>query len=313
MTVQFGVHIGPQKATMAELRRLWTWLDGAGTDWISVWDHLYEAPAEGGTQPHFEAIALLGAMAADTTRARLGCLVFCAPYRNVGLFAKSITTIDHISGGRFEVGMGSGWYEAEAHAYGLQFPSQKERFDILEEQLDVLRAWFSGQRVTRHTSHHALDDASLLPQPIGRMPIWVGGVGRKRTLRMAGAIADGWNAAYIGAGEFRELNGVLDDWCTAAGREPGAVERSINLMFSLSNEDPASASARLDEQWGDNADRVRQGALMGRPEDVMDRMAPYVESGAQLINVVIRPPWDQELLASYVDDIVPQMRKEWAR
>lgn len=311
MTVQFGVHIGPQKAALDDLRHLWRWLDSVGVDWISVWDHLYEAPAEGGTQPHFEAVALLGAMAADTSRARLGCLVFCTPYRNVGLFAKSVTTIDHISGGRFEVGMGSGWYDAEAHAYGLRFPGQRERFDILEEQLDVLLAWRRGERVTKHTAHHALSDASLVPSPIGRLPIWVGGIGRQRTLRITGAVADGWNATYIGADEFRELNGILSDWCAAAGREPHAVERSINVMFSLSDADPAAARARLEAQWGDAADRVRQGALIGRPGDVMAQVAPYIEAGAQLVNVVIRPPWDQELLASYLEDVVPQMRKEW--
>lgn len=158
MSRQFGVHIGPQKATMTELRSLWRWLDGVGVDWISVWDHLYEAPGEGGTQPHFEAVATLAALAADTTRARLGCLVFCAPYRNVGLLAKSVVTVDHVSDGRFELGIGSGWYDAEALAYGLRFPGPRERFDILAEQVDVLRAWFRGERVTAHGSHLDVED-----------------------------------------------------------------------------------------------------------------------------------------------------------
>jgi alkanesulfonate monooxygenase SsuD/methylene tetrahydromethanopterin reductase-like flavin-dependent oxidoreductase (luciferase family) len=297
---------------MAELRSLWTWLDAAGADWISVWDHLYEAPAEGGTQPHFEAIAVLGAMAADTSRARLGCLVFCAPYRNIGLFAKSVVSIDHISGGRFELGIGSGWYDAEALAYGLHFPSQRERFNILEEQLDVLRAWFRGERVTKHGSYVALEDASLVPGPLGRMPIWVGGVGRRRTLRMAGAVADGWNAAYISPAEFRELGSVLDDWCEKAGREATDVERGINLMFNLSTDDVATVRSKIEEEWGDRADRVRDGSLMGRPEDVLDQVAPYIDAGAQLINVVIRPPWDKELLDAYVTDVLPAMRKEWS-
>ena len=111
MTVGFGVHIGPQNATIAELRQLWTWLDRAGVDWISVWDHLYEAPPAGGTVDHFEAAATLGALAADTRSARLGCLVFCVAYRNPGLLAKTATTIDHISGGRFELGLGAGWHQ----------------------------------------------------------------------------------------------------------------------------------------------------------------------------------------------------------
>jgi alkanesulfonate monooxygenase SsuD/methylene tetrahydromethanopterin reductase-like flavin-dependent oxidoreductase (luciferase family) len=304
---QFGVHIGPQKATMTELRSLWRWLDGAGVDWISVWDHLYEAPEEGGTQPHFEAVATLAAMAADTTRARLGCLVFCAPYRNVGLLAKSVVTVDHVSGGRFELGIGSGWYDAEALAYGLRFPGPGDRFDILAEQVDVLRAWLRGERVTAHGSHLDLEDASLLPCPLGRMPIWIGGVGPRRTLRLAGAAADGWNAAYVGAAEFRALNGVLDDWCAKAGRPVEAVERSINLMFALSHDDARSARATIEEQWGDGAARVRDGSLLGRPDDVLEQVAPYIEAGADLV----RPPWDQELLDAYCTEVIPAMRREW--
>lgn len=312
MSPQFGVHIGPQKATINELRDLWKWLDSAGVDWISVWDHLYEAPYEGGTQPHFEAIALLGAIAADTVNARLGCLVFCAPYRNIGLFAKSLVTIDHLSNGRFEAGIGSGWYDEEAAAYGLNFPPQGVRLDLLEEYVDVIKAWIRGERVTHHGEHVDVTDATLIPGPAGRLPIWIGGVGRKRTLKLAGAEADGWNAAYVSPAEFRELNGVLDEWCIAAGRDPSAVERSVNLMFNLSDDDMATAQVKLEEQWGDRADRVRQGALMGRPEDVMDQVAPYIDAGAELVNIVIRPPWNADLLETYVREVIPQMRREWS-
>lgn len=311
MTVQFGVHLGQQKSTMEELRALWRWLDGAGVDWISVWDHLYEAPYEGGTQDHFEAVATLAALAADTVRARIGCLVFCAPYRNVGLLAKSAVTIDHISGGRFELGLGSGWHHIEAAAFGLNFPPMRERLTIVDEQLAALRAWFSGERVSFDGNHVALADAAMVPAPLGRLPIWVGGIGRRRTLRMAGEIADGWNAAYVGADEFRELNGVLDDWCESAGRSPTTVERSVNLMFSMSADDPATSRSRIDQQWGDRADRVRDGSLVGRPEDVAEQIAPYIEAGAQLVNVAVRPPWDAELLAAYVTQAVPAMRNEF--
>jgi alkanesulfonate monooxygenase SsuD/methylene tetrahydromethanopterin reductase-like flavin-dependent oxidoreductase (luciferase family) len=251
-------------------------------------------------------------MAVDTSNCRLGCLVFCAPYRNVGLLAKSATTVDHLSGGRFEIGLGGGWYEAEAQAFGLHYPSLTERFEILEEQLGALHAWRSGQRLTATGGHLALDDASMLPAPLGGLPLWVGGVGRTKTLRLAGAFADGWNAAYIGADEFRELNGVLDDWCAVAGREPADVERSINLMFNVSDDPPDVALAKLRDQWGDAADRVRQGALVGRPDDVMDQVASYVDAGAGLVNIVLRPPWDQDLLAAYVERIVPAMRAEWS-
>jgi alkanesulfonate monooxygenase SsuD/methylene tetrahydromethanopterin reductase-like flavin-dependent oxidoreductase (luciferase family) len=309
MTVQFGVHIGPQNATIAELRRLWTWLDRAGIDWISAWDHLYEAPPAGGTQPHFEAVATLAAIAADTERARLGSLVFCALYRNVGLLAKSAVTIDHLSGGRFELGIGSGWHDEEARAFGFSFPGRAERHEVLEAQVQALRSLFAGQRTSQ--DRLSLDDANCLPVPAGRLPIWIGGTGRKKTLRLAGALADGWNAPYVGADTFRELNGVLDDWCAAAGRSPSDVERSVNLMYNLGADDPATVRARLEKQWGELADVVRQGSLIGRPGDVMEQVAPYVEAGAQLVNVVIRPPWEQDLLDAYVTEVVPAMRREW--
>ena len=110
-----GVHVGQQNATMAELIALWQRLDGA-VDWISVWDHLYEAPPAGGTTPHFEAIATLGALASVTSEARLGCLMFCVPYRNPALLAKACVAIDHIAEGRFEPGFGAGWHAPEFRA-----------------------------------------------------------------------------------------------------------------------------------------------------------------------------------------------------
>ena len=311
MKVQFGVHVGAQNTSVAELRSLWKWLDAAGMDWISLWDHLYEAPPAGGTQPHFEAFSMLGALAVDTTRARLGCLVFCSQYRNIGVLMKGAVSVDHLSNGRFELGMGSGWHEQEARAFGFDFPSQGERFKVLEGQLQAVNKWRAGERVTQSTPGVELHDASMMPGPMGRMPLWIGGLGPKQTLRMAGAHADGWNAAYASPAQYRELNGILDDWCEKAGRSPAAVERSINLSYGFSNDDVSTVKSRLRDQWKDAADRIISGSLLGRPSDAMEQIAPFVEAGAQMVNIAIRPPWDQELLAEYVEVVVPQMRREW--
>ncbi|MFN5602180.1 MAG: LLM class flavin-dependent oxidoreductase, partial [Acidimicrobiaceae bacterium] len=206
MAVQFGVHIGAQNATVEELRALWKWLDAAGVDWISLWDHLYEAPPAGGTQPHFEAFSMLGALAVDTSRARIGCLVFCSQYRNIGVLMKGAISVDHLSGGRFELGMGSGWHDQEAAAFGIDFPSQGGRFKVLEGQLGAITKWRSGERVTQTTPGVQLTDASMVPGVMGKMPLWIGGLGPKQTLRMAGAYADGWNAAYANPSQYKELN-----------------------------------------------------------------------------------------------------------
>lgn len=311
--VQFGVHIGAQNATVEELRALWKYLDAQRIDWISLWDHLYEAPPAGGTQPHFEAFSMLGALAVDTSHARLGCLVFCSQYRNIGVLMKGAISVDHLSGGRFELGMGSGWHDQEALAFGIDFPSQGERFKVLEGQMQAVNKWRAGERVTQSSPNVELKDASMIPGPMGKMPLWIGGLGPKQTLRMAGAYADGWNAAYASPSQYKELNGILDDWCEKAGRAPSAVERSINLSFGLNTEDISSVKSQLQTQWGAASERIISGSLLGRAEDAMEQIAPFVEAGAQLVNIAIRPPWPQELVAEYIETIVPMMRKEWGK
>lgn len=312
MAVQFGVHIGPQNASIDELRALWKWLDASGIDWISTWDHLYEAPPAGGTQPHFEAIATLGAMAVDTSRARLGCLVFCSQYRNVGVLMKAAVTIDELSHGRFEMGMGSGWHDQEANAFGIDFPGQGERFEYLESFLRAINEWKKSDRISVSGAGVNVTDAAMVPPVRSSMPLWIGGTGPKKTLRMAGAYATGWNAAYVTPDDFRNLNSILDDWCVKAGRTPTDVERSVNLSYALSAQDPAVVRAHLEKQWGPGANRIIGGSLLGRPSDAMEQVAKFVDAGAQLVNIAIRPPWDQEILADYIENIVPQMKKEWS-
>src|SRR6266851_5816513 len=130
--VSLGVHLGQQNLAMDELRALWRRCD-ASMDWISAWDHFYEAPPQGGTVPHFEAVATLAALACETSRARIGCLVFYVGYRNPAQLAKVATTLDHLSNGRFELGLGAGWLAWEAAAYGYDFPPAGRSLDMLEE------------------------------------------------------------------------------------------------------------------------------------------------------------------------------------
>lgn len=309
--MQFGIHLGPQNTSVAKLRKLWTWLDSAGIDWISLWDHIYETPPANGTIEHHEAFSMLGALAADTKNARLGCLVFCSQYRNVGILTKGAVSVDHISGGRFEMGMGSGWHDQEAKAFGVYFPPIAERMKTLEQQLQVIKEWRNGVRVTHSGEGVELVDAAMNPAPLGRLPIWVGGTGRNKTLRMAGAYADGWNAAYVPPAEYAELNSILDNWCEKAGRNPNEVERSINLIWALSDDDPKVVRKKMEDQWGPAAQRVIEGTLHGRPEDALEQVAKFFEAGAQMLNVAIRPPWDQEILAEYVERIIPAMKREF--
>lgn len=312
--MKLGVHVGQQNLPMDELRRTWRDLDTAGVDWISVWDHLYEAPPEGGTVDHFEAIATLGALCADTSNARIGCLVFYVGYRNLGVIAKAATTLDHISGGRFELGLGAGWHAPEAKAFGYDFPRDGTRLDMLEEAVPVIRSLLTNDRTTHSGTYFRTEDASCLPKPVQeRLPIWIGGVGEKRTLPIVAEHADGWNAAYVTPEEFARLNSVLEDRCNEIGRDSSEIRRVINLTFNLaSNEADAKVQEeRLKAQWGEELlPRVMGGGLNGTPDQAVERILAYRDAGATGLNVALRAPWDQAALDAYANEVIPAVRAE---
>lgn len=314
MAVSFGAHVGQQNMEMDVMRALWRRLDDAGMDWISCWDHLYEAPPAGGTIAHFEAIATLGAMCVETKRARIGNLVFYVGYRNPGLLAKSAVTLDHLSGGRFELGLGAGWHDQEARAFGYEFPSVGTRLDMLEEAVPLIRSLLTQERTTHSGRFFAADNASCLPSPVGgrRLPIWVGGTGEKRTLRIAARDADGWNAAYVSSSRYGELNAALDRWCDVERRDPATIERSVNLIFGLSVDSKAAAQMEqaMRAQWGPRAEGVLKGTLTGTPDQALERLASYAAAGANGINIALRAPWDSEALDAYLDVVLPAARRE---
>ena len=320
--------MGQQAYSMDEMRSLWRWLDDSGFDWISAWDHIYEAPNEGGVHDHFEAVATLAALACDTANARLGCLVFYVGYRNPGLLAKAAITIDHLSGGRFELGLGAGWHKWEAEAYGYDFPADRIRLDMLEEATELIVSLVNGQsdgsegeagrgddpaRTSFSGRHFRLSDASCLPPPaFGTMPIWIGGVGPKRTLPMAARWADGWNAAYVSAERFGELNRHLDHLCTEIGRDPAELERSVNLLFAMGADEQRAAAAEetVYQSWGPMAERVMGGALLGTPDSAAEQILSYVEAGADMVNIALRAPFDREALEAYRDVVMSTVRAE---
>lgn len=309
-SLRLGAHVGQQNMTMNEMRALWRSLD-EHLDWISAWDHLYEAPPAGGTLPHYEALTVLGALAASTERAQIGCLVFYVGYRSPGVLAKAATTLDHITGGRFNLGLGSGWHEQEARAFGYPFPSVSTRFDMLDEAATIIRSLLTNQRTTYTGTHFSVDDASCLPLPMQeRLPIWIGGMGEKKTLPLVAKHADGWNVPYISPDEFARLSGILDDRCRDVSRDPASVRRAINLTFNLRST-TAEADAEVEKlkaAWGPSFNRVSAGALLGTPANAVDRIRAYIAAGAQDINIALRAPWDADALRAYLTEVVPAVR-----
>jgi F420-dependent oxidoreductase-like protein len=307
--MNFGLHIGQQNISMEEMRRLWRWADTAGFDWISTWDHFYEAPPIDGNGSCFEATTCMAAIACETVNCRIGVLVLGMNYRHPAVLTKALVTIDHLSGGRVEIGLGAGWHAQEYAAYGIPFRPIKERLDMLEEGVQVVRLLTTQDRSDFEGQHYQLRNAACNPRPVRpRTPIWVGGTGEKRTLRIAARHADGWNAAYITGARFGHLAGVLDSWCEKEHRAPASIERNINLAFHMAAT-PAhvdSAAAALREAWGPAAGlRSREGSVVGLPSQAIDLVGEYAKAGAARVNIALRPPLDWDALHAWSETVIP--------
>lgn len=306
----FGIHVGHLGGPMSEMRRLWKFADKHGFDWFSVSDHFYESPPRGGDMDCFESISSLAAAAAETRHLRLGCLVFCINYRNPGLLAKSLVTIDHVSGARAECAIGAGWHEPEYQAFGIPFERIGVREDQLEEYAQCLRMLFDPTVPVANFDgrYFQLRDAKCRPKPLQkRLRIWIGGLGEKRTLRAAARYADGWNAPYLDPPSWRAKNAVLDNWCAKERRDPATLLRSANVGFYL-GATPAAA-ARHEETmrrtWGAELER-RKGFLIGTPDRSIDMIAAYRDAGVQRLNIAFREgPYDWDAIEAFAEIVLP--------
>ncbi len=210
-TTKVGVQLHPQATSVSALREAWKAADAMGVDSIWVWDHFY--PLYGDPEAaHFEAYSLLAAMAVDTCGAQIGALVTCNTYRNPNLLADMARTIDHLSDGRFILGIGSGWFERDYTEYGYEFGTAIERLHLLRDALPVIE-----DRLGK-----------LTPGPVGSMPLLIGGSGEKVTLKLVAQHADAWNS-FGPPDNFAAKNAILDQWCAEVGRDPKAIERTVAI------------------------------------------------------------------------------------
>ncbi len=264
--------------------------EAAGYDRVMVMDHFYQLPGIGAPdEPMFECYSMLSALAQHTQSVRLSALVTGNTYRNPTLLAKTITTLDHVSHGRATLGIGAAWFEAEHDALGFPFGSFSERFEKLEEALQIIVPMLRGERPTLHGQHYTAVDAINSPAPVSRIPLMIGGQGEKKTLRMVAQYADESNLVGAVKDIPRKLE-VLDEHCERLGRDRSEIQVTKLMMVAVApTHDELEADLRAIaaiKGWNDAVmEAVRKNLVFGDADAVGEQLAKAVGLGLDGLTV----------------------------
>jgi F420-dependent oxidoreductase-like protein len=279
-----------------------------GYDSVWVYDHVHNVPVPS-QESVFECWTTMAAISQRTHRIRLGQMVGCASYRNPGLLAKITSSLDVMSGGRLDWGIGAGWYRGEYEAYGYEYPSNADRIRGLRETVEIVKAMWSEPETTYEGRIHSVRGAQCDPKPLQdpHPPIWIGGGGEQLTLRVVARHADRSNFGGK-PHEFAHKCEVLQEHCRAVGRDYDEIVKTWSPdLFVRETEDELRA-ADPQSLWGEAFDSWQEGNLVGTPEQLCEKIARYQELGLGGIVAWPRDFPDDVSLRLFAEKVIPELR-----
>jgi len=273
-------------------------------------DHYLAIDASGLPGPTDAWITLAG-LARETSRIRLGTLVTPVTFRLPGPLAITVAQVDRMSGGRVELGLGTGWFDAEHTAYGIPFPPLAERFDRLEEQLEVVTGLWGtaeGKTFSFRGSYYTLTDSPALPKPVQRPrpPVLIGGGGERRTPRLAARFADEYNVPFDTVEASVAAFGRVRRACQEAGRDPGSLVYSAAQTVCCGRDE--AELARRAQATGEQLADLRQSGLAGSPAEIVDKLGRFARAGAERIYLQVLDLHDLGHLELIAAEVMPQVR-----
>ncbi|MEX0784052.1 MAG: TIGR03560 family F420-dependent LLM class oxidoreductase [Dehalococcoidia bacterium] len=294
-SVRFGIQTAPQHVTFDELRQCWQTADRAGFDIAYVFDHFIPIFSDE-DGPCMECFTTLTALACATERIRVSTLVVGNGYRHPAVLANICATLDVISGGRFELGIGAGWWEREYRAYGMEFPPIGKRIRMMEEAVRVVRLLGTEHAPSFQGRYYTLDDARLEPKPLQKpcFPIFIGGRGEQLTLRAVARVGDGWNIIGTNLEEFERKLGVLLEHCEREARDPAEIRKSVAMRFSGTRPLPPGTPVG--------------GAITGSWDQMAEQVGRLIEAGADEVTLSMRAPYDLEGLTGFGAEVAARFR-----
>lgn len=279
-----------------------------GYDSLWVYDHFHNVPRPAG-EAVFECWTTIAAISQLTSTIRLGQMVGCNSYRNPGVLAKITSTIDVISGGRLDWGIGAGWYENEYRSYGFDFPKPKDRIGMLDETVQIVRSMWTETETTLAGQYYDIKRAQCDPKPLQQPtpPIWIGGGGEQLTLRVVAKYADCSN--FGGTPDmWAHKRDVLRNHCESVGRDPEQIRMTWSPEIFIRATEAEIEDAGTRAIWGQSADDWRENNLVGTPQQVAEKMRTYVALGCRGF-----VPWcadypETETLERFATEVMPEFR-----
>ena len=299
-----------QGATYDDLLAVARTAEEAGFDAFFRSDHYLKMGDVSGDPGPTDAWITLAGLARETSTIRLGTLVTAATFRLPGPLAISVATVDAMSGGRVELGLGSGWYDDEHHAYGIDFPPLGERFDRLTEQLEIITGMWAtppGETFSHEGGHYPVSDSPALPKPVqdGGVPVIVGGGGPKRTPRLAARFAAEFNLPFSSVDDTRAAFDRVRGACEAADRDPATMTFSAAQVLCCGADE--SEVARRAAAIGREPDELRANGAAGTPDEVVARLQEYAALGAGRAYLQVLDLSDLDHLRLVAEEVMPHV------
>ncbi len=308
--IRFGIQTGQQSVEWSQMLDLWQKADAWGYDSLWNFDHFYPifVDPEG---PCFEGWTTLSALAQATKRARIGHLVNGNTYRHPCITAKMAATLDHVSGGRLNLGIGAGWFELEHRSFGIDFKTVPGRLQALDEACRIILGMLTQAKTTVHGKHYHVTDALGLPKPLQQPhpPLMIGGTGEKVLLRLVAKYADMWNAS-AGAERMQGLIDVIRRHGDVVGRDTARIEKTVMLPLCY------RAPAREDfvcnliaSMRQTTPQEARRQIMIGGKQECLDTVERYARAGVTHFIFMLFTPYFVDEIQAFAEEVVPAVRR----
>src|SRR5258708_13659638 len=310
--IRFGLQTGQQLVDWKDLKDLWRNADSWGYDSLWTFDHFYPIFVPDPAGPCLAGGSTLTALSQQPKRARIGATVNGNTYRNPCVTAKMAATLDHVSDGRLNLGLGAGWFELEHRSFGIDFKTIPGRLQALDESLQIIKGMFEQEKMTLHGRHYNVTDAVCSPKPLQKPhpPIMIGGQGQKVLLKIVAKHADMWNVPNASAERYADLLKVINRHPHTVGPHTDQIETTIMMWrtYPAPAEREKAALARVTAISGATAEQARRQIMIGSREECLATIDRYLKGGVTHFIFTLPRPFYTDEVQRFAEEVIPAVR-----